>query len=44
MFCNVDLKYPLLLSLLSHRAFWKNLIYYTQTNALLYCNSLKSLH
>jgi len=32
------------LSLLLHRAFWRLLIYYTPTNALLYCNSLKSLH
>jgi len=32
------------LSLLLHRALWIPLIYYTPTNALLYCNSLKSLH
>ena len=31
-------------SLLLHRALWIHLIYYTPTNELLYCNSLKSLH
>ena len=31
-------------SLLLYRALWIQLIYYTPTNALLYCNSLKSLH
>ena len=31
-------------SLLLHRALWIHLIYYTPMNALLYCNSLKSLH
>ena len=30
-------------SLLLHHALWIHLIYYTSTNALLYCNSLKSL-
>jgi len=32
------------LSLLLRRAFWRLLIYYTPTNALLYYNSLKFLH
>jgi len=34
----------ILVSLLLRRAFWRHLICYTPTNALLYCNSLKSLH
>ena len=31
-------------SLLLHHALWIHIIYFTPTNALLYCNSLKSLH
>jgi hypothetical protein len=34
----------LTLPLLLHRAFLRQLIHYAKTNALLYCNSLKSLH
>ena len=31
-------------ALLLHSALWIHFIYYTPTNALLYCNSLKCLH
>jgi len=39
MFCNTLLSCTL--SLLLHHAFWRHLIYYISTNALLYYNSLK---